>query len=75
MKNLYQIPKKSKIYILNPNSEEYTVFIFEKIDGAYSYCTNGKGCIVHLSASTPLEEYKDGYKIIIPHDTERSSVV
>lgn len=75
MIKLYEIPRNSKIYILNSNSKKYTVFIFKKIDGAYSYCTNSKGTILHLSASTPLEEYEDGYKIIIPHDTERSSVV
>ena len=75
MIRLYEIPKNSKIYIFNPNSKEHTLFIFEHIDGMYSYCTNGKGCILHLLASTPLEEYLDGYRIIIPHDTERSSVV
>lgn len=39
--------------------------IFGHIDGAYSYCWfEGKPKqVVHLSASTPLTPYKDGYVI------------
>ena len=72
MIRLYEIPKNSKIYIFNPNSKEHTLFIFEHIDGMYSYCTNGKGCILHLLASTPLEEYKNGYRIKENNETSIS---
>lgn len=56
---LYGIEKGSKIYI------EDVVVIFDHLDGMYSYCydQNDKTKLLHLSASTPLEAYKDGYKI------------
>lgn len=44
--------------------------IFGHLDGAYSYCwikdeVNGDtDKIVHLSASTPLEPHKDGYRVL-----------
>lgn len=68
MIRLFEIPKNSKIY----DGEE--VLIFKHLDGMYSYCTCASG-IVHILAITPLEEYLDGFRIITPHDTERSSVV
>ena len=68
MIRLYEVPKNSKIY----DGEE--ILIFRHLDGMYSYCSSTNG-IVHILADTPLEEYLDGFRIIIPHDTERSSVV
>ena len=71
MIKLHKIPRNSKIYL-----SDGTHCIFEKLDGMYSFCTTEKfNEVIHLSVNTPLEEFEDGYKIIIPHDTERSSVV
>lgn len=61
---LYEIPKESIIHVWNPNKNEYIEFIFHYLDGAYSYCTNGLGCILHLSVNTELEKISDKeYKI------------
>lgn len=62
MKKLYEIPKNSKIYV--ECSDNSTYIIFHHIDGAYSYCKTENSNVIHLSASTPLEEYLDGYKIV-----------
>lgn len=70
MIKLYEIPRNSKLYL-----NDKFLGIFEHIDGAYSYCIDELDTPFHLSASTSLEEFEDGYRIIIPHDTERSSVV
>ena len=58
---LYDIKKGRKIYIECSDGSKYIVF--DHIDGMYSYCTTQKGGVVHLSASSPLKNYKDGYKI------------
>jgi hypothetical protein len=58
---LYDIPEKSKIY--TEASDGSTYVIFDHIDGMYSYCVTEKGAVVHLSASTPLVGFEDGYKI------------
>lgn len=74
---LFQIKPGAKIYeevITNDESQPGSYLIFKRLDGAYSICSaydkegdnlmNGHDvAIVHLSASTPLVEYKDGYKI------------
>lgn len=64
---LHEIPRNSKIYgfaVLGEDEDE-SVIIFNHIDGAYSHChIEGKeDKVVHLSASTPLVKYKDGYKL------------
>lgn len=60
---LRDIKKGSKLYLETDLGEE--VFIFDHLDGVYSYCygENNKNRIIHLSFATPLGEYKDGYKI------------
>lgn len=58
---LYDLKNKSKIYEECSDGSKYV--IFNKIDGAYSHCTTEKKGTVHLSAVTPLVEYKNGYKI------------
>lgn len=58
---LYDIPEKSKLYEPCSDGSEFTMF--DHLDGAYSYCVSEKGAVVHLSASTPLIKYKDGFKI------------
>jgi len=71
MIKLHEIPKNSKIYLNNG-----THCIFEYIDGLCSFCTTKKfNEVIYLSVNTLLEEYEDGYRIIIPHDTELRSVV
>lgn len=58
---LYSIPEKSKIYA--EVSDGSTYFIFDHLDGMYSYCVTEKGNIVHLYRGTQLEKFKDGYKL------------
>lgn len=58
---LYDIPKQSKIY--EECSDESKYLIFNHLDGMYSYCETEKGNVIHLSAVTPLEVFKDGYKL------------
>lgn len=65
---LYQLPRKKgiKIYGFDIMGEpEGTAIIFGSIDGMYSVCwVDGKpDKIVHLSATTPLIKYKDGYRL------------
>lgn len=60
MPKLHEIPEKSKIYEEVTDDSDY--FIFDHIDGAYSYCISEKGAIVHLGASQELVPYLDGYK-------------
>lgn len=61
MKKLYELPehKNIKLYI------DDKVIIFDHIDGFYSYCwlEEDKTKLVHIKATTLLEEYKDGYRI------------
>jgi len=57
---LYEIPNKSKIYEKVSDGSKY--FIYDHLDGMYSYCISEKGGICHLGISTELVEYKDGYK-------------
>ncbi len=58
---LYEIEKESKIYEECSDGSDH--FIFNHLDGMYSYCTTEKGGVVHLAGATPLVKYKDGYKI------------
>lgn len=59
MTNLQDIPKNSKIYI------QKKVYIFDHLDGMYSYCYNviNRADILHLNRFTPLVRHLDGYKI------------
>ncbi len=64
---LLNAPKGSKIKIVSetklpPGSKEIDVketFIFDHVDGMYSYCINNKNEIVHLSAFTEVEIVND----------------
>lgn len=63
---LSEIPMDSKIYGYEISGEdEGTVIIFKHLDGVSSHChVEGKPeKIVHLSPSTPLVKYKDGFKL------------
>jgi hypothetical protein len=57
---LYEIPKKSKIYEEVSDGSSY--FIYDHLDGMYSYCVSEKGGVCHLGRMQELVEYKDGYK-------------
>jgi hypothetical protein len=64
MVKLWDIPRDKgiKIYAeMISDGSEYMVF--HHIDGMYSLCTTQRGAFTHLSASTPLVPYKDGYEI------------
>ena len=63
---LYEILRGSKIYGLKNYLDQDVVVTFFRLDGAYSYCTleNEPEKVVHLSANTNLEKYKDGYKVL-----------
>jgi hypothetical protein len=58
---LYDIKKGSKIYEECSDGSEY--FVFDHLDGMYSYCKTEKGATVHLAGGASLIPYKDGYKI------------
>lgn len=66
MKRLYELPahQNIKIYI------DDKIIIFDHIDGFYSYCwlEEDEKKLVHIKATTLLEEYKDGYKIVLGGD-------
>lgn len=59
---LYQIVKNSKLYLQDEDGEEIQS-VFLHTDGMYSFCITEYGKTFHLSVMTPLEEYKDGYRI------------
>jgi len=59
---LQDIPEKSKIYTEVSDGSSY--IIFHHLDGMYSYCETEKGGYINLKFNTPLEKYKDGYKIL-----------
>lgn len=56
----------NKIYGLKDLEGKDITVIFGHLDGAYSYCwiEGEPEKVVHLSASTPLELFKDGYKVV-----------
>lgn len=69
---IYELPRHRgiKIYGYAVLGEEETdergnVLIFNHVDGMFSHChVEGKPeKVVHLSATTPLVKYKDGYRL------------
>lgn len=65
---LYELPrdKNIPIYGLHDGEGKSITIIFGHLDGMYSYCwiKDDEESVVHLNASTPLEVYKDGYKVV-----------
>lgn len=50
-----------KIHGLKDSDNKDVVILFHHLDGMYSYCTfEGTDTVLHLSASTPLVELKNG---------------
>lgn len=68
MKKLYELPEYQnvKLYIGDH------IVIFDHIDGFYSYCwlEEDKNKLVHIKATVDLEEYKDGYKIVLEENND-----
>jgi len=67
MKKLYELPEYQNIKLYfddNIENIKDIVVIFDHIDGLYSYCwlEEDKTKIIHIKATTPFKEYKDGYK-------------
>lgn len=70
---LLELPRNKegiKIYLDEGGyiSDGSEYILFYHIDGMYSYCKTEKGGPIHLSAMTPIEEYKDGYRMVDPRD-------
>lgn len=59
----YDLVEKKAIKIYEECSDESKYLKFDHIDGMYGHCVTEKGGVIHLLAVTPLEKYKDGYKI------------
>ena len=60
---LYELPQRQNIKIYVELSDGSTYATYHKMDGFYGVLTTEKGGQFNLSASTPLEPYKDGYCI------------
>ena len=77
---LYDLPRTeegTKIYGLKGKDNEELVIRFYHLDGMYSYCkaftVKGREVgVCHLSASTPLKKFKDGYTIDSEVDNEKT---
>ena len=48
MMKLYECPRKSYIKIDHDSSQ--TIYLFDHLDGMYSYCIDKYGNIIHLAA-------------------------
>ena len=77
VKKLYELEKGAKIYeqlmskvgkVFFESNKEDDPIIFDHVGGMYSYCylESKPKMVVHLSASTPMEPYGDGWRIA-PH--------
>lgn len=60
---LHEIKKGSKLKL--ETDKGWEIFIFDHLDGMYSYCYSkvSKDKVIHLSASTPLKKEEDYYLI------------
>jgi hypothetical protein len=64
---LYEVPNNSKIRVISNihtplcsiRIDENSIINFHHIDGMYSYCTNSKGEVVHLSGTAEVEIIAD----------------
>jgi len=70
---LQEVPEGSRIRLLKQqvnntppdcqNLKEGDEFVFHRLDGMYSYCTQDDGTVVHIVAWAPVE--------IIPHKSKK----
>jgi len=77
---LHELKKGSKIYesigstvgkVWKGSDPETDPVIFDGVDGMYSHChlQSDPTVVVHISASAPLEKYKDGWKLVVDKAT------
>jgi hypothetical protein len=52
---LYDVPRNTRIVIKDEDDGTEWRLNFSHIDGAYSYCTDDEGNVVHLAAWTEVE--------------------
>lgn len=55
---LYEVPKQSKIKLIDSDDIFYFDHIFVHIDGMYSFCLDKNKQIVHLAAWSEVEIVK-----------------
>jgi hypothetical protein len=51
---LYDVPRNTRIKIKDEDGSEWRLN-FSHVDGAYSYCTDDEGNVVHVAAWTEVE--------------------
>lgn len=82
---LHELKKGAKIYesvgsmvgkIWKGTDPETDPVIFDHVDGMYSYCylQSDPTIVAHISATAPMMEYKDGYKIAAHTATDHKEV-
>jgi hypothetical protein len=48
---LYNVPRNTRVKLVETGDE----FLFHRVDGMYSYCTDEVGNVIHLAAFTEVE--------------------
>ena len=49
---LYNVPRNSRVRLVNPKGEPQLDFEFGHIDGMFSFCVTDDGDIFHIAATT-----------------------
>lgn len=50
---LYDVPRNTRICITDEG--KVYEYLFHRLDGMYSYCTDDQGNVVHVAANTDVE--------------------